>query len=54
MRQFNQWNGTKSQSRAMVQAWKKEQETKARHKLSLFFAKNASIQEAREKVMSNF
>lgn len=54
MRQVNQWNGTMSQARAIVQAWKQEQEEKKRvQKMALWFARNESIQEAREIVYSN-
>lgn len=48
------WNGTQSQARAMVQAWKKEQEAKARtKKMALWFSKNESVQAAREAVYNN-
>jgi len=54
MRQINQWNGTMSQARTIVQAWKKEQEEKKRmQKMALWFAKNESVQEAREAVYNN-
>ena len=41
MRQYTAtWNGTMTQARALVEAWKKEQEEKKRmHKMGLWFAK---------------
>ena len=41
MRQYQAtWNGTMTQARALVEAWKKEQEEKKRmHKMGLWFAK---------------
>lgn len=56
MKQFTAtWNGTKLQARSMVELWKKEQEEKARaKKMALWFSRNASVQEAREKVIANF
>lgn len=56
MKQFTAtWNGTTSQGRALVETWKAEQEEKERkRKMVLWFSKNKSIHEAREKVMNNF
>jgi len=41
MRQYQTtWNGTMTQARALVEAWKKEQEEKKRmHKMGAWFAK---------------
>lgn len=48
MRQYQAtWNGTMTQARALVEAWKKEQEEKQRkEKMALWFTKNESVQEA--------
>lgn len=55
MRQYQTtWNGTMTQARALVEAWKKEQEEKKRkQKMALWFSKNESIQAAREAVYRN-
>lgn len=56
MKQFNAtWNGTKSQARAMVEAWKLEQAEKQRKKkMALWFSRNQSMQLSREIVTNNF
>lgn len=49
------WNGTKSQARALVEAWKVEQAEKQRkRKMALWFSRGSSLQNAREKVIANF
>jgi len=55
MKQFNAtWNGTKSQARAMVEAWKLEQAEKQRKKkMALWFSRSRAMQEAREAVYIN-
>lgn len=56
MKQFTAtWNGTKSQARAMVEAWKVEQAEKQRkRKMALWFSRGSSLQNAWEKVTANF
>ena len=55
MRQYiATWNGTMTQARSLVEAWKKEQaEKKRKKKMALWFSKNESIQAAREAVYRN-
>jgi len=55
MKQFNAtWNGTMSQARDMVEAWKQEQAEKARRaKMAIWFSRSQAIQEAREAIYSN-
>lgn len=55
MRQYQAtWNGTMTQARSLVAAWKKEQAEKQRkQKMALWFSKNESVQAAREAVYNN-
>ena len=55
MRQYQAtWNGTQSQARAMVEAWKIEQQEKQRkQKMAAYFSR-VKMEEARAIVKNNF